>query len=184
MRSAYTLSAPDCDKHYFEFAPSSLFCPECDSYVGAEEFVPQLDLRQCKLDFCFTCDGQLLVSQRGMACLSQHCSTPLRFATVDESAGFHSLSVESKVAFDYVRRKTKFERKCPVCGNYESIVGATPAFILRSDKVHEMGMYRTDICFGSGREKSPIIVVGAALKSCLTHEFPELDFRGVNPAPR
>ncbi|MCA3009916.1 MAG: hypothetical protein INH34_16205 [Phycisphaerales bacterium] len=87
----------------------------------------------------------------------------------------------SSVAFDPVRRKTRFEKKCALCGNFESIVGATPAFILESEKVEEMGMYCTDLCFGSGREKSPLFVVGASLKDDLTRNFVELDFREVNP---
>jgi hypothetical protein len=181
MGNSYTISAPDCDTNYFEGAPPSLFCTQCGSYIGSEEFVPQLDIRQCDLDFCFTYDGRLLVSQRGKTYLSQHCATPLNFAAVDRSARYYSLHVVSSVAFDPVRRKTRFEKKCALCGNFESIVGATPAFILESEKVEEMGMYRTDLCFGSGREKSPVFVVGAALKDDLARNFVELDFEEVNP---
>jgi hypothetical protein len=180
MAFAYSVSAPDCDIHYFANAPAELFCAECDSYIGNDEFVPQLDLRRCKFDFCFTYDGQLLVSERAKRCLSEHCTTPLKFATVDMSARYYTLRVESSVLFDKNRRKTRFERKCPRCGNFESIVGATPAFILESGKVDAMGAYRTDLCFGSGREKSPVIVIGTALKRELERVFPEVDFQEVN----
>ncbi len=179
MSSAYSLSAPDCEIHYFTSAPDSLFCTECDSYIGEDEFVPQLHLRQCKFDFCFTYDGRLLVSERAKTYLSENCATPLKFTVVDESEGYYKLNVVSIVLFDQDRRKTRFERKCPRCGNFESIVGATPAFILDSSALDSMGVYRTDLCFGSGREKSPVIVVGAALKFALQRSFPEIEFQEV-----
>jgi hypothetical protein len=181
MSSAYSVSAPDCDVHYFANAPANLFCPDCDSYIGEEEFVPQIDLRRCKLDFCFTYDGRLLVSDRARTYLSGRCTTPLKFAVVDKTSGYYALRLESTVPFDKDRRKTRFEGKCPRCGNFESIVGATPAFIFDSDKIEATGAYRSDLCFGSGREKSPLIVVGAALQRELEDIFPEIDFREVNP---
>ena len=181
MGQSYTISAPDCDANYFEGAAPSLFCTECDSYIGSDEFVPELDLRRCKLDFCFTYDGRLLVSARAKTYLSEHCVTALNFAAVDRSGFYYRLHVGASVAFDAVRRKTRFEKKCAICGSFESIVGATPAFILESEKVDEMGMYRTDLCFGSGREKGPVFVVGAALKDELARKFAELDFKEVNP---
>jgi hypothetical protein len=181
MSSAYSVSAPDSDIHYFASAPASLFCPQCDTYVAKEDFVPQLDLRQCNLDFCFTYDGRLLVSERGKTHLSEHCTTPLKFMIVDKSAGYYAMRVEATVLFDKDRRKTRFERKCPRCGNFESIVGATPAFILDAGKVETTGAYRSDLCFGSGREKSPVLVIGASLKRELERAFTEIDFREVNP---
>lgn len=182
MSAVYSISAPDCDVHYFASAPDSLFCSECDSYVGDEDFVPQLDLRGCKLDFCFTYDGRFLVSERAKKHLSEHCTTSLTFTAVDTSARYYALRVGPTVLFDSDRRKTRFERKCPRCGNFESIVGATPAFILDEDKVETTGAYKSDICFGSGREKSPVIVIGATLQRELEAVFPELDFREVNPS--
>lgn len=177
----FTISAPDCNAHYFEGAPQRAFCPGCDSYIGADEFVPMLNLSRCKLDFCFTFDGRFLVSRRAKAYLSKHCTTALNFVAVDVPKTYYRLSVESSVVFDTARRSTRFEKKCELCGNFQSIVGATPAFILDPDKVEEMGMYRTDLSFGSGREKSPIFVVGAALKRDLAENFAELDFVEVNP---
>lgn len=180
MAAAYSLSAPDCDVHYFADAPAGLFCVNCDSYIGLGEFVPQLDLRLCKFDFCFTYDGRLLVSERAKRYLGEHCATPLKFTIVDKSAGYYALSVESAVLFDKDRRRTRFERRCSRCGSFESIVGATPAFILEPNRVSDMGVYRTDLCFGTGREKSPVILVGGKLKQGLAHAFPELDFQEAN----
>jgi hypothetical protein len=181
MSSAYSVSAPDCDIHYFAGAPANLFCPDCDSYIGEDDFVPQLDLRRCRLDFCFTCDGRLLVSERARVFLSERCATPLKFTAVDRNAGYYALRLESAVRFDKDRRKTRFEGKCLRCGNFESIVGATPAFILDSEKIEATGAYRSDLCFGSGREKSPVVIVGRALQRELEGVFPEIDFREVNP---
>lgn len=179
--SAYSLSAPDCDVYYFSSAPAFLFCPECDSYVGKEDYVPQLDLGRCKFDFCFTYEGRLLVSERAKKFLSEHCTTSVVFAPVDRSARYYRFGVEATLLFDKDRRKTRFDRKCPRCGNFQSVVGATPAFIYDSCKVEATGAYRSDLCFGSGREKSPIIVVGATLKHQLQDSFPEIDFGEVNP---
>ncbi|MCS6997642.1 MAG: hypothetical protein NZ533_12000, partial [Casimicrobiaceae bacterium] len=117
MGQSYTISAPDCDTNYFEGAAPSLFCPECDSYIGSDEFVPELDLRSCELDFCFTYDGRLLVSKRAKTYLSQHCVTDLDFAAVDTKGLYYRILAGESVAFDAARRKTRFEKKCAVCGN-------------------------------------------------------------------
>jgi hypothetical protein len=183
MSVAFSVSAPDCDVHYFKGAPATLFCIACDSYISKTDFVPQLDMRRATSDFCFTYDGRLLVSQHAKAYLNEHCVTPLNFSVVDSLVGFHVLRVELILQFNSDRRKTRFERKCATCGNYESIVGATPVFIRNAIDVDKRGIYRTDLSFGSGREKAPVLVVGGELKRELEKMFHELEFREVNQTP-
>jgi hypothetical protein len=78
---------------------------------------------------------------------------------------FHFM-VENIVKFDAVKRGTVFERVCNVCKNYQSVVGATPSYLLQSRPLSD-GFYRTDLLFGSGDRKSPIILVGSETKAKL-----------------
>lgn len=184
LNSAYSVSAPDCDISFFATAPVALFCPVCDSYLGDGDYAPNLDLRRCAYDFCYTYDGRLLVSRRAKKCLDEQCTTRITYLPVDKSTEYYVCDIESVVVFDTNRRKTRFEKMCTRCGQYESIIGAIPAFVLEADKIQRSGAYRTDICFGSGREKSPVVIIGRQLKLGLQKSFPELDFRPVNESPK
>jgi NAD-dependent SIR2 family protein deacetylase len=71
-----------------------------------------------------------------------------------------------QVAFDAVARGTRFGRKCPSCGEYQSVTGATPVVLssdLPSDRVA-----RTDLEFGSDDEKAPLFVAGDDAAARLT----------------
>jgi len=47
---------------------------------------------------------------------------------------------------------------CKSCEQFESIIGATPAYLKGLSSL-DKGFYRTDIEFGSSSEKSPLIIV-------------------------
>jgi hypothetical protein len=64
------------------------------------------------------------------------------------------------VAFDFVRRGTRFLNRCESCGEYESVVGATPVILMPGEVVPDNGFARTDIEFASNDEKHPIVLCG------------------------
>lgn len=180
--TAFSMSAPDSDTYFFQDAPESLFCPECGSYLAAAYLPSDLTVRPGFRDFGFTYDGRLLVSDRARQFLLRHASTGLSFRGVNQADQLFVVEAAATTKFDPNARRTRFVNKCEECGHYESVVGATPAFLELPDSIEDYGIYRTDIEFGSGKEKSPLFVVGPALKRLLEREFGELDFQAVRTA--
>ena len=180
--TAFSMSAPDSDSYFFQDAPDALFCPECGSYLEEAYLPSDLTVRPGFCDFGFTYDGRLLVSDRAREFLLHHASTGLSFREVNHADQLFVLEAAATTKFDSNARRTRFVNKCSECGHYESVVGATPAFLALPDSIEDYGLYRTDIEFGSGKEKSPLFVVGTELKRLLEREFKELDFRAVRTA--
>lgn len=180
MAKAYVLYAPDCDVFYYELAPNRLFCKSCGSYIGEEPYYPsKISLKQKKYDFCFTYDGRLLLSEQAKQFLQDQMLDGVSFRRIDVDPPIFVPIVSEVVHFDAGKRGTRFENRCDLCGSYESVVGATPAFLLDLDLVQEGNIYVTDLEFGSGREKAPVYIVGERLAIGLKKKFNEIDLEAV-----
>ena len=59
------------------------------------------------------------------------------------------------------------------------MVGSTPPFLKNLADIEQMGVYFTDIQFGSGKEKSPLIIVGEKLGIELKNAFKDIDLEEV-----
>jgi hypothetical protein len=174
--NGFSLSAPDCGVSFLSSAPAESFCTKCSSFLANEFFLPLLDMSKIRLDFCFTYDNRLLVSESAKNYLETYASTPVGFRIVDPLSLYYACVADRVLMFDIERRKTRFEGKCDVCGGFESVAGATPAFLRPGSIVEANGFYRTDVFFGSGPEQSPLHIVGDQLKQRLELTFPELRF--------
>ena len=96
---------------------------------------------------------------------------------MDAQQKLYILEIEKTLSIDKERRKVKFENFCKDCNDYAEIAGAIPAFLKEnSDGIEDVGIYKSDVFFGSGREKSPLLFVGEGLKNSLRKSFKELDF--------
>lgn len=83
------------------------------------------------------------------------------------------------IEFDHVRRKVRFEGKCPSCNSYETVAGAYPVF-LNEQKPMKEGFFRTDIAFASGKSKFPLIIIGTEWKKLLVaQKFRGIDFEEI-----
>ena len=90
---------------------------------------------------------------------------------------FHFVATR-QVQFDTKRSGTRFEKQCPRCGNYESIVPAQPAIIKVPESVAD-AILRTDLLFASGDEKNPVIIVGHET----ARKIKSAGFRGISFGP-
>jgi hypothetical protein len=106
-----------------------------------------------------TYDGQTIVSMSFKEFCEAEGYPGLNFGEFDRDPYHFHFTVSQQVEFDSERRGTVFEDLCPRCGNYVTVVGATPAFLKVRDALAD-GFYRTDILFASGDEKHPIFVIG------------------------
>lgn len=171
---AYTLFGPDNDSHMcasadrvFDGMQGLAVCAKCGYKTDIFYINPKFKVKRRVYDLSYTYDGYCIVSLRFReACLRAKLA----------GAAFHALPADSEffvleptciASFDYVRRGTRFEELCTACGYYGAVAGATPAFLkepLASD------VCRTDILFGSGNGRHPIIIVSEAARTVFAKE--------------
>jgi len=176
---AFTISAPDCGSYFFEHASEKYFCKQCDSYLDDFYLPSSMNMKSNFRNFGYTYDGRLIVSNRGKSSLNKYTSTRISFSMLNQSGDFHALLAHDELRFDTEARGTRFLNMCDECGRYDSVVGATPAVIPSTLEIDHLGFFRTDVEFGSGREKTPLFIVGGELKELLEAEYEELEFSNV-----
>ena len=166
----YKLSAVDGDGYYFENAPATVFCPDCGSCVD-DSYVPlSLRLGRSVYDACYTYDGRLIVSQKFKDFHDRHSCGPAEFRIVNRKRRWYMFRPTRVLEFDAERRGTRFRRYCAACGRYYAVVGANPVFLGDVRGPIGEGFYRTDLEFGSGRGKEPLVIMGLATYPLLLKE--------------
>jgi hypothetical protein len=159
MLIAYALFGHDNGAYFFEKAPASLFCPNCDSCLS-ESYIPDDIVIKSNYDIGCTYDGRKIVSLRFKSFCEGDYPGEVDFFQVTHKADFFYMKPRRILTFDVELRKTKFKGLCSLCGNYRSITGVTPAVLKGQIEPIPRGFYRTDIEFGSGRDKSFVIIIG------------------------
>jgi len=144
-------------------------CGSCGYLIDRSAVDPQLRIRRRSFDLSSTYDGVNIASLR----FKEHVQR-VRYAGVDflplpADPDFFVIRPQTTVPFDSARRRTRFEKPCPACGQYESVVGVTPPFLRQSNPLSD-GFFRTDLEFGSGDAKSALLLVGAATRERLERE--------------
>jgi len=178
MILGYTLSGKSSnDGEFFDGKqPSRVLCPNCETCLDYNYVPTAIDVHQSKrYDVSYTIDLRILFSERFVAfCRNalhvDDVFTLVKGRNIDLFYMFPSRILE----FDVVRRKTRFEGPCAVCGGFASIVGAHPAY-LKSTKIIASGFFRSDIAFASGKRKFPLFFVSIEWKEILSSE----KFRGI-----
>ncbi len=162
----YTLDAQDNDAYMFEENALGNLCPVCKYRRDFFATNPDYRLRKRASDLSATYDGQLIVSHAFKLTCERFRLQGVEFDSFKNEPDFFHLQVTREIAFDAEHRHTRFINRCDACGNYESIVGASPAYLKITASLSK-GFFRTDLLFGSGNEKSPIILVGLETKMVL-----------------
>lgn len=157
---AYAMSAKDAEGYYFEDAPASIFCSSCTSCIRNNYIPKSVNIKYFNLDGSYTYDGQLIVSQKFKSWYMENGFKDSDFYCVDKEKHLFSFKPNSTLIFDVVKREVVFDEYCQTCHQYEEIAGANPVFLENVDNEILDGFFRTDVEFGSGREKSPIIILG------------------------
>jgi len=187
MQIAYSLTGHDNDSYFFESAPGNVFCQQCGSCVDKSYLPDNMTIRR-KYDIGSSYDGRDIVSARFKEFCDEHYPGEAAFYQVTRDADFFYMVPKLILAFDAEKRRTRFLEFCPACGNYKSICGATPGVLKNQAEPIERGFFRTDLEFGSGREKSPVIIIGLKTKQQITEKrFGKPSFNPVYndlPSPR
>ena len=178
MVLGYVLSGKNCNEGLFFNGnePKGVLCPSCGMCLDYQYTPSTIDVHPSKnYDVSYTHDLRDLFSSKFAAFCKDELRCDDEFKPIkSESKDLFYMFPERVLEFDAKRRKTRFEKPCEVCGGYEAIVGARPAF-LRIDEPIGPGFHRSDIAFASGKSKFPLFFVGVAWKKLLAAQ----KFRGI-----
>jgi len=160
MILGYFVSGPDNDS----FLNEGLYgknISECLIYIkNRENFIsPDFKIKRTNFDFSFTYDGALIVSYRFKDFCNRQKFEHLEFFKLSGQPDFYLFKVNKIIGFDTNRRKTKFLEYNKNCNEYNEVVGATPVCLIENKSLED-GFYRTDIEFGRGFAKHPLILLG------------------------
>lgn len=171
----------DNDRYAFRERRDVVRCGACGALTdkwGDQQTIAVDDPTSIPKDISTTYDGVVIVSPRFRKVVEEAGLTGLAFGEL--GGGYAVLRATRRVAFDSNGRKTRFENQCRECGNYQSVVGATPAFLMPPVEVDPKEFVWTDIEFGSGDEKSPLLLCGdEAAKVLRKAKLKGLDFAEV-----
>jgi len=173
----YTLSIPDNGRHMFMHKSERKRCSACSYPLKFLSYNPKFKSSSrivdrhdgyitSKPDISSTYDLFYIASGRFRDFCLNEGYDGLIFDKFNDDPNYFNLRVRRRVKFDARRRRTTFDKYCRVCKNYESVVGATPSYLLRSSPLSD-NFYRTDLIFGSEGRRSPLILVGPETKTKL-----------------
>lgn len=142
-------------------------CPECH-YRTNFDFVNQdFTIKRKTYDLSATYDGYYIASLKFKEAIHREGITGITFVAIRKEFEYFVMFVSNVVSFDTEKRKSRAEKYCSACGNYESFVGATPAFLKESPR---FDLSRTDVAFGSGNAKHPLLIASESFVSLVKRE--------------
>lgn len=158
--TCHVVTGRDYDFYAFRGRADVLRCVVCGELVDKwNEDRLRFDLpRRITFDISATYDGLLVVSNRFAAAVSAHGLKGLGLHPLER--GMFGLLARRRVAFDAAARQTRFGKQCLACGQYQHVTGATPAFLKGGACVADDEFVWTDLEFGSGDEKHPLLICG------------------------
>lgn len=136
-------------------------CNVCGNLVSKwEEPLLRFIVNERRYDIGSTYDGVVIVSGRFIQVYLKQKLMGLVFTQLPDDSHFFSIQAKRCVAYDSDRRKTRFMSFCEACGQFDTVVGATPAYFRPGTIVEDREFVRSDLEFGSGDEKGPLLVCG------------------------
>ena len=170
-RQTFRLSVGDNGLIAFHNRIEANRCEECGALLSKwDEKLPGFKVLNLKgLDISCTYDGIDIASALFKECYDSHKMIGLSFSPLAGNRPCFKVVGEIVVPFDAAKRATRFLNQCQVCGRYEEIIGATPVFLKAGSEVPDNGFARTDLEFGTGDRKSPMLLCGATAAVAFTN---------------
>jgi hypothetical protein len=174
MSQGYSLSGYDNDSfmcsstdRVFDNMNGLEVCPKCGYRTNFNYINSEFRVKRRTNDISYTYDGYCIVSLKFKEACERAHFQGMQFVQLPSDSEYFYLMPSCVVKFDTEKRKTRFEKKCEVCGYYEAVAGATPAFI---KEVLTADICKTDILFGSGNAKHPIVLITKKAKEVFEQE--------------
>ncbi len=162
----FKIGGQDNDTHMYGRNSFPKKCDGCGYRIDFSATNSKYCFKHSGVDISATYDGQTIVSRAFKDFCECSNYRGIKFGVFDNDSHHFHFIVTREIKFDANRRKTRFENLCPQCGNYESVVGAKPAYLLIAKPLHD-GFYRSDLLFGDGNEKHPLTLIGIETKAKL-----------------
>lgn len=154
--------AGSCDKLFTE-PPDIPHCPSCGYKTNYEYTNPLFKLSKKVYDISYTYDGACIVSEKWKSFCFHNKFKNTSFTPLKLAPGFYHFIIKGNT-IPFKANTSEFY--CEHCHSYNAISG--PRFDLekQSDELHNE-IYQTDILFGSGNEKSPLLIVSEETKNLI-----------------
>ena len=181
MLIGYLITWPDNDSYMFSSWVNNLEkCPKCGYFTDFFDVSPDFKVTKRMYDISYTYDDYCIVSRKFKEFCQRFNYSNINFIKLPNDKDFFFFLPNETLSFDSNKRNIRFENLCSYCNNYESVVGATPCFLKNTSKPVSDNFYKTDILFGSGNEKSPLIIIGKETAERLKKEkFNNISFEEI-----
>ena len=157
----YQLSGTDNGSYLLSKTDGVERCNVCGVVRDFDQVNCDFKVTKKKFDFSYTYDNRCVVSKVFMEYFTSNGIQDLQFKSISSTNLFYLFIPTKIVEYDFIKRKTRFENFCNTCGRYLYVVGATPVFL--KSTVETNNIYKSDLYFGSGSSKSPLIIAGCDL---------------------
>lgn len=154
MVIGYKLGKHDNNSQVLPTKAPGIKCDQCGTKLVRPNPLPNFVLHKKTLDLSTTLDGFTIASTKFKACCENHRFAGVEFTPIPCSPKFFNVIVKPIIEFDTVKIGMEFEHYCTKCGNYESVIGATPIALKNVNAPLTEGFFRTDVEFASGHEKA------------------------------
>ena len=151
----------------FEDMKDLSVCNSCHYRTDFEYINDEFKLKRKNYDLSTTYDGYYIGSLKFKELTEREQLKGIEFVTLKNEPEYFVLFVRNIVDFDTDKRECRSENLCEECKNYESFVGATPAFL--KEPLPDT-LCRCDVIFGSGNEKSPLLFANQVFHDLVKRE--------------
>jgi hypothetical protein len=171
MIFGYVLWGQDNDSFMFEDEkhPNAATCSSCGYLLNFNYHNANFKIKRKVFHLSHCYDTGDIISLTLKEYLIRKKYAGVQFASFDNEKTFYQIFLENEIELDPVKREVQFSNKCSTCNNYEEVIGATPCF-LKNENPIEDGFFKSDLYFGSGNRKCPIILIGVETKEKLMKE--------------
>ncbi|MCX7113690.1 MAG: hypothetical protein NTX45_27140 [Proteobacteria bacterium] len=162
--SHYVLWGADNESYWIPGVKDKKYCcVECGSKLSRHIINDKFYLIKKNYDVSFTFDGFLIGSQKFLSILSELSLEGYSANKINQDprykTNYFKIEFNKIIHIDCLKAKPQIGPICKQCGQNKYVVGAHDYYLENSPRL-DHGLFRTDLEFGDGFEKSPIIVVG------------------------
>jgi hypothetical protein len=124
-------------------------------------YAPELGVNSKTVLF-YTHDNQTIASRAFRDWCLEEGYSGLEFRELPLDPDYFHFFAHNTVEYDSEATAARFLNFCPECGNYESVLlgGLNGNPIIKVSALLADGFYRTDLLFGSGDYRDPLLIVG------------------------
>lgn len=171
---AYELSAIGNHAYFFDDAPESTFCEQCGCCVN-DSYLPENLKVNNQTDIGYTYDKRPITSLRFKEYI-EGLSLNVDFLSVNKKGTLYLMKPKNIISYSAYKRLNH----CEKCNQYFDQVMPDPTFYDETGRKLDKGIFFTSTSFGSGKEKSPSIILGIETAKIISDAIKIHKFRGAD----